>query len=69
MACYTFLLGSPLQVIKSEYIDAQRILLVVPLEDQRFLETRALLLEHLGRHQEALECAPGLLLFKNFKLV
>ena len=54
--------GSSLQVIKSEYIDAQRILLVVPLEDVRFLEVRALLLEHLGRHQEALECAPGLLL-------
>ncbi|BDA43540.1 Vam6/Vps39-like protein [Coccomyxa sp. Obi] len=42
-------------VIKSEHIDAQRILLVVPLEDKRFLEIRALLLEHLGRHQEALE--------------
>lgn len=43
------------QVMKSEHIDAKRILLVVPLEDLRFLEIRALLLERLGSHQEALK--------------
>ena len=49
----------PLQIFKSDYIDAKRILLVVPLEAQQFLEIRALLLEILGSHQEALECALG----------
>ena len=49
----------PLQIFKSDHIDAKRILLVVPLEAQQFLEIRALLLENLGSHQEALECALG----------
>ena len=50
---------APSQIIDSDHIDAKRILLVVPLEAQQFLEVRALLLERLGRHQEALECALG----------
>ena len=47
----------PVQVTSSEHVDAKRLLLMVPAEAPQFLEVRALLLERLGQHQEALECA------------
>ena len=43
------------QIKCSEHLDAKKVLLRVPMEAQAFLETRALLLERLGRHQDALE--------------
>ena len=45
------------QVTSSEHVDAKRLLLMVPAEAPQFLEVRALLLERLGQHQQALECA------------
>ena len=43
------------QIASSEHLDAKKVLLRVPMEARAFLETRALLLERLGRHQDALE--------------
>ena len=45
----------PAQVTSSEHIDAKRLLLLVPHEAPQLLEVRALLLERLGRHQDALQ--------------
>jgi hypothetical protein len=42
-------------VTDSEHTDAKRLLLLVPHEAPALLEVRALLLERLGRHQEALQ--------------
>ena len=42
------------QVTTSQHIDAARLLLLVPKGG--FLELRALLLERLDRHMEALRC-------------
>ena len=44
-----------LQVTSSVHIDAARLLLLVPKGG--FLDLRALLLERLDRHMEALRCA------------
>ena len=43
------------QITSSQHLDAKKVLLRVPMEAKDFLETRALLLERLGRHQDALE--------------
>ena len=43
------------QIASSQHLDAKKVLLRVPMEAKAFLETRALLLERLGRHQDALE--------------
>lgn len=40
------------QVLTSEHVDAQRILLMLPAD--QLPEVRALLLERIGKHQEAL---------------
>ena len=44
-----------MQITSSQHLDAKKVLLRVPMEAKDFLETRALLLERLGRHQDALE--------------
>ena len=49
-----------MQITSSQHLDAKKVLLRVPMEAKDFLETRALLLELLGRHQDALEYAPSL---------
>ncbi len=49
-----------MQITSSQHLDAKKVLLRVPMEARDFLETRALLLERLGRHQDALEYAPSL---------
>ena len=46
-----------MQITSSQHLDAKKVLLRVPMEAKDFLETRALLLERLGRHQDALEYA------------
>lgn len=48
-----------MQITSSQHLDAKKVLLRVPMEAKDFLETRALLLELLGRHQDALEYAPS----------
>jgi len=62
-ACRCIWLGA-MQVTTSEYIDAARLLLLVPKDG--FLELRALLLERLEQHMEALRCSEhGIVCYDN----
>lgn len=47
------------QVLTSEFVDAQRILLMLP--SGQLPELRALLLERIGHHQEALRCLQSII--------
>lgn len=46
-----------LQVLESEHVDAQQLLLMLP--SGSLPELRALLLERIGKHQEALRWVPA----------